>query len=134
MNRTEIVAVAWVAVRDRRLLVARAAGQDAFYLPGGKPEPGETFAEAAARETLEETGVRLDPTDLTHYADFYAPAHGRGPDTDVRLICFTAPSTAEPVAASEIEELSWFTTADASACAPAVQLLLTRLHADSLID
>jgi 8-oxo-dGTP diphosphatase len=134
VNRTEIVAVAWVAVRDRRLLVARAAGQDAFYLPGGKPEPGETFAAAAVRETWEETGVRLEVADLTHYADFHAPAHGRGPDTDVRLICFTAPSTAEPAPSSEIEELAWFTTADAEACAPAVRLLLARLRADDLID
>jgi 8-oxo-dGTP diphosphatase len=134
VNRTEIVAVAWVALRDRRLLVARAAGSDAFYLPGGKPEPGETFAEAAARETLEETGIHLDPAELTHYADFHAPAHGRGPDTDVRLICFTGVSSAEPAPAAEIEELAWFTTTDAKACAPAVRMLLSRLHSDGLID
>jgi 8-oxo-dGTP diphosphatase len=134
VNRTEIVAVAWVAVRERRLLVARAAGSDAFYLPGGKPEPGETYAEAAAREAWEETGIRLDPAGLVHYADFHAPAHGRGPETDVRLICFTAASTAEPAAANEIEELGWFTTADAESCAPAVRLLLARLHDDGLID
>jgi 8-oxo-dGTP diphosphatase len=134
MNRTEIVAVAWVALRERRMLVARAAGKDAFYLPGGKPEPGETLAEAAVRETFEETGVRLDAATLTHYADFHAPAHGQGPDTDVRLVCFTGPGNGEPVAASEIEQLDWFTTAEADACAPAVRLLLARLHNDGLID
>ena len=130
----EIVAVAWVAVRDRRMLVARAAGRDAFYLPGGKPEPGETFADAAVRETFEETGVRLDAADLSHYADFHAPAHGQGPDTDVRLICFTGPGSGAPAASNEIEELAWFTTADAPRCAPAVQQLLARLHDDDLID
>jgi len=132
--RTEIIAVAWVSLRDRRMLVARPRGKDAFYLPGGKPEPGETFAEAAARETREETGVLVDAAELTHYADFHAPAHGRGPDTDVRLICFTGPGSGDPAASNEIEELAWFVTADAPKCAPAVQLLLGRLHSDGLID
>jgi 8-oxo-dGTP pyrophosphatase MutT (NUDIX family) len=56
---SEVVAAAWVCVRDRRLLVVRSAGSDAFYVPGGKPEPGESWAEAAAREVGEETGIVL---------------------------------------------------------------------------
>jgi tRNA(adenine34) deaminase len=31
-----------------------------FFLPGGQIEPGETFEEAALRETLEETGFRVE--------------------------------------------------------------------------
>ena len=46
-------------------------------MPGGKLEPGETFREAAIRETFEETGVSLtneqiteDPIHVGHVGDF----------------------------------------------------------------
>ncbi len=40
---------------DKVLLVKRPEG--VWALPGGKIEPGETTAQAAAREVLEETGI-----------------------------------------------------------------------------
>jgi 8-oxo-dGTP diphosphatase len=49
--------------RNRVLLVqyARSSGQRYWATPGGGLEDGETFEEAAAREALEELGVR-NPT------------------------------------------------------------------------
>ena len=130
----EVLAAAWVCVRDRRVLVVRAAGSDAFYLPGGKPEPGETHAEAAAREVHEEVGIHLDPAALHLFTTIEAPAHNRPPGTRVRLVCFTGPAAGTPVAANEIAELAWFTTADSPRCAPAIQQLLTKLATTNLID
>jgi len=61
---TRTIAVA-VVVHDGRVLVGRrppdaaeAPGLDEF--PGGKVEPHETSAEAAARECLEEAGIAID--------------------------------------------------------------------------
>src|SRR5262245_60118704 len=50
---------ALVVVRrgDRFLLVHESKHGQLWYLPAGRVEPGESFAEAAVRETLEEVGV-----------------------------------------------------------------------------
>jgi 8-oxo-dGTP pyrophosphatase MutT (NUDIX family) len=37
---------------------------DGWFTPGGGIEPGESLAEAAARELFEETGLRVAPEDL----------------------------------------------------------------------
>ncbi|MFC7279467.1 NUDIX domain-containing protein [Paractinoplanes rhizophilus] len=125
-----IIATAWVCVRDRRVLVVRPHYTDAFYLPGGKPEPGETYAEAAAREVREEVGLVLNPADLTLYTEIVAPAHNRPPGTSVRLVCFMGGVFAgAPVASAEIGEIAWFTPADSFRCAPAIQLLVAELAA-----
>jgi 8-oxo-dGTP diphosphatase len=128
-----VVASAWACVRDRRLLVVRPTGTDAFYVPGGKPEPGETLAETAAREVGEETGISLSADRLRPFTEITAPAYGR-PGTDVRLVCFLAPSDEEPVASAEIAEIDWFTSADVGRCAPAIRLLLGELVTAGLID
>ena len=129
-----IIATAWVCVRDRRVLVVRPHYTDAFYLPGGKPEPGESHAEAAAREVREEVGLVLNPSDLTLYTEIVAPAHNRPPGTTVRLVCFTGGDEGDqPSAAAEIGEIGWFTPADTARCAPAIQLLLAHLTTADLI-
>ena len=136
MSLPEVVAAAWVCVRDRRVLVVRANGSDAFYLPGGKPEPGESHAEAAAREVREEVGIPVDPAALRLFTTIEAPAHNRPPGTRVRLVCFIGPAGAagEPTAANEIAELAWFSSAESHRCAPAIQRLLDELVTAGLID
>jgi phosphatase NudJ len=44
---------------DRFLLVQERKHNHAWYLPAGRVEPGESLAEAAVRETLEESGVKV---------------------------------------------------------------------------
>jgi 8-oxo-dGTP diphosphatase len=132
---SQVVASSWVCVRDRRVLVVRPSESDAFYLPGGKPEPGETYAEAAAREVKEEVGLVLDAASLSLFREIVAPAHNRPPGTTVRLICFMGGTfDGSPRPDAEIAELDWFTSADSARCAPAIQKLLDELVAEALID
>ena len=130
-----MIAAAWVVVRDRRVLVVRSYDSDAFYLPGGKPEPGESYAQAAAREVLEEVSMVVDPAELTSFADFIAPAHNRPPGTQVRLVCFTGGDPgSDPKRENEIAELAWFAQSDAQRTAPAIRLVLAQLLAEGRID
>jgi ADP-ribose pyrophosphatase YjhB (NUDIX family) len=65
------VLVTTIVMSDDRVLLCRRASPPAagrWMLPGGFMEGGETLEQAAARETCEETGVRLDPSELRLYA------------------------------------------------------------------
>jgi ADP-ribose pyrophosphatase YjhB (NUDIX family) len=68
-------------VRDgqgRLLLVLRGRPPSAgtWSIPGGRVEPGETDAEATAREVLEETGLRVEVDRLVGAVERSAPTGG----------------------------------------------------------
>ncbi|GLZ35775.1 DNA mismatch repair protein MutT [Lentzea sp. NBRC 105346] len=115
-------------VRDGRLLVVRSRHKQAFYLPGGKIEPGETLEAALRREVAEELGVRLrEPRLLRRYV---APAYGEGEGAMVDMTCFTADLDGEPRPCGEIAELSYVTAAEYAAhdeTAPAIHEVLADL-------
>lgn len=59
--------------RDGRVLLARrgfAPGLGLWSLPGGRVEPGETLAEAAVREVMEEVGVTAEVVAVAAALDF----------------------------------------------------------------
>ncbi|MEY9214087.1 NUDIX domain-containing protein [Thermobifida halotolerans] len=127
-------ALAWVHVRDGRVLKVRSTGKDVFYLPGGKREPGESDAEALTREVAEEVSVRLDPATLELFTVVDAAAHGYPEGTRVRLACYTAEFAGTLAPSSEIAELAWFTAADADRCPPAGVRVLEELARRGLVE
>jgi|GEM_PF-391866 len=55
INRPGVYAL----IRDDEARLAVVRVNDGYFLPGGGIDPGETYAEALAREVLEETGCRV---------------------------------------------------------------------------
>ena len=62
-----VVSVAAIAIKDRKILLARRAappGQGLWSIPGGVVELGETLKDALKREFKEETGLDCEVKEL----------------------------------------------------------------------
>ncbi|TXG92036.1 NUDIX domain-containing protein [Rhodococcus rhodnii] len=122
-------------VRDRRLLQARSHGKPAFYMAGGKIDPGESAEEALVREIREELDAGVVAPVLLDV--FEAPAYGHAPGTSLHMTCFTGDLDREPLPTSEIAEIAYFTFGEYAALAeraPGSLLVFGRLHALGVID
>jgi 8-oxo-dGTP pyrophosphatase MutT (NUDIX family) len=122
--------VAWVRLRDGELLHVRSHGSDAFYIPGGKREPGESDTQTLLREVREELGVELLPDTVTFLTTIVAPAHGRHAGRLVHMACYCAEPASgatEPAPGAEIAEIRWLRLHDAPQTAPADQALMAHL-------
>lgn len=92
---------------DGRALMVRKRGTDRFMQPGGKPEDGETGAEALSRELEEELGLLIPPSELSFVGQFVTAAANEE-DTLLYADVFDAPIVTSTVAVrAEIEELLW---------------------------
>ncbi|MFK4730972.1 NUDIX domain-containing protein [Agromyces mediolanus] len=130
----DLLVAAIALVRDRRVLMVTARGREVHYMPGGKIDPGETAAEAAAREAREEVSLELDPAELEELFEVVTQAHGEPEGRMVRMRVFLTETDASPRASAEVGALHWVTTADLDRCPPAGAEVLRRLAADGLID
>lgn len=99
--------VAWIHIKDKKMLCVRSKGKELFYLPGGKRESGESDEQTLLREIKEELNVTLDPQSLTFVKVFEAPADRQFPGAIVRMHCYKALFRGELQAQSEIAELQW---------------------------
>ena len=107
------VTVAAVLERDGRLLFVeeRSDGRLVLNQPAGHLDPGESLAAACAREVMEETAHRFEPTALVGvYRWHYAPR-----DVTFLRFCFSGKvGPADPSAKldREIVRLHWLTPAE----------------------
>ncbi len=126
----KIVAVGYVYIRDKKLLLVRSHNKHAFYLPGGKPVSGETDNETLARELREELSVDLTPLSVQPFQVFEAPAYGEPAGINVILRCYMGFHAGSMKPSSEIEEIGFFSSGEynrMSETAPAVILLFREL-------
>ena len=97
------VAAVAVVEEGRLLLVSKRAAPEVFYLPGGKPEPGESAEECVRREVREELGVGLASLEFDHTIHASAALEGVPMAMDV----FRGELVGAPSAAAEIAAIAW---------------------------
>lgn len=99
--------LAWIEVKQKKILVARSKGKETFYIPGGKREAGETDKECLIREVEEELSVSLNPDSLRYYGTFSAQAHGHSEGILVKMTCYEGDFRGKIKAATEIDAIAW---------------------------
>ncbi|MFE3200358.1 NUDIX domain-containing protein [Embleya sp. NPDC059237] len=102
-NGPLIVVAAAIVHAGRLMVVSKKAAPDLFYLPGGKPDPGENPLQTLRRELDEELGARLVAPRFL--ADFDSVAALEG--VPMRLTVFETRLDRDPVPAAELADLRW---------------------------
>ena len=97
------------------LLVQRRVkeGELSWQFPAGEVEPGETMEEAAARETVEETGLTVSPVQLL--GERIHPKTGR---RMAYVACDIISGTAHVADQDELADLAWVKPGDFEAFVP----------------
>jgi 8-oxo-dGTP diphosphatase len=99
-----------VIVQDGRLLLVQrrvSEGSLSWQLPAGAVEPGETFAEAAVRETAEETGLVVAA--VTTLGERVHPDTGR---LVGYVACRVQEGTAHVADTDEVQDIAWVAPAE----------------------
>lgn len=126
--------VAYLYLKDGKILSTRSKGKDKYYIPGGKRESNETDMETLVREVKEELMVDIIESTVKFYGIFEAQAHGQAEGVIVKMTCYTAEYSGELKADSEIAEIVWLTTSDVESVSPVDKLIFADLKAKGLLD
>ena len=99
--------IAFLYLKDGKILSTLSKGKDTYYIPGGKREGNETDVETLIRECKEELTIDILKNTIKYYGTFEAQAHGHAEGVIVKMTCYQAKFFGELIPNSEIEEIKW---------------------------
>jgi 8-oxo-dGTP pyrophosphatase MutT (NUDIX family) len=126
-----------VVIKDKKLLLAYSNNKQAFYLPGGKIDKGETAQQALIREVIEELNIVLQEERLRFYTHITAPAFGENNGIIMEQDCFMYELEETPSPNAEIGDVDYFDSRSypsQPAQVPGVVMILEQLKKDGLVN
>ena len=96
------LAASVAVIQDGKVLLTRRSDVEAWCLPGGRVEAGESIADAAIREVLEETGLEVKLTRLVGI--YYVPRWKYGDNHEVLFAARQIGGLLRPQASEVVEE------------------------------
>jgi 8-oxo-dGTP pyrophosphatase MutT (NUDIX family) len=130
----EIDKIAFIYLKDGKILSTLSKGKDTYYIPGGKRENEETDEETLIRECKEELSIDIKKSTIKYYGTFKAQAHGKSEGIIVKMTCYTAEFDGELEASSEIQEMTWLDYSNLNVkISPVDELIFKDLYDKNLI-
>lgn len=131
----EIDKIAFIYLKNGKILSTLSKGKDAYYIPGGKREGSETDEETLIRECKEELTINILKDTIKYYGTFKAQAHGKAEGIIVKMTCYTADFEGTLKPDSEIEEIKWLDYSNLNVkISPVDELIFKDLYDKHLID
>jgi 8-oxo-dGTP pyrophosphatase MutT (NUDIX family) len=134
MDKNYIDKLAYIYLKDGKILTTLSRGKDTWYIPGGKRDGNETDHQALIREVEEELTVKLRSETIKHYGTFEAQAHGKPEGTVVRMTCYEAEFDGVLEPSSEVEQMAFVGYEWKENSAPVDGLIFDDLKAKGLIN
>ncbi len=124
----QIDKMAWIYLKEGKILSTLSKGKDTYYIPGGKREGNETDEETLIRECKEELTISIKKDSIKYYGTFEAQAHGKAEGITVKMTCYMADFEGELQANSEIQEIKWLRYSDLDKISPVDKLIFEDLN------
>ena len=125
--------LAWIEIKDKKILSTLSKGKQKYYIPGGKRETGETDHQTLLREIKEELDVDLIENSLQYFGTFQSQADGHAKGIEVKMTCYTGNYQGTLKASSEIEKIVWLTYEDIENVSPVDQIIFNFLKNKELL-
>ena len=130
----EIDKIAFIYIKDGKILSTLSKGKDTYYIPGGKREENETDEQTLIRECKEELTIDIKKETIKYYGTFEAQAHGKAEGILVRMTCYMAEFEGELKPDSEIQEMIWLDYSNLNVkISPVDQLIFKDLYEKGFI-
>lgn len=130
----EIDKIAFIEIKNQKVLVSKSKGKSKYYIPGGKREPNESDESTLIREVEEELSVFIDQNTIEYFDTFKAQADGKPKGINVRMTCYEAKYKGELEPSNEIELIDWFDCTNMDLIAEVDKKIFTSLKKDKRIN
>ncbi len=132
-NMKEIDKIAFIYLKNGKILSTLSKGKDTYYIPGGKREGNETDEETLIRECKEELTIDIKKDTIKYYGTFEAQAHGKAEGILVKMTCYMADFEGQLEASSDIQEIKWLDYNDLDKISPVDKLIFKDLYEKNLL-
>ena len=134
MIKDKIDKLAWIEIKNKKILSTKSFGKEKYYIPGGKREEGENDTQALKREIFEELNVVIVENSLDFFGIFEAQADSHPKGIFVKMTCYTAKYLGEIKPSSEIQEVKWLNYSNKEEVSEVDKIIFEHLKQKKLID